>query len=50
MEAGKQLILYGSITLALGLFLGRPIITIIAIVVILIGIIQKVNNNRRDDE
>lgn len=49
MEAGKQLILYGSIALALGLFLGRPIITIFAVIVILIGIIKRVGNHRRDD-
>ena len=42
MEAEKELILYGSIALALSLFLRRPIIMIIAVVVILIGIFKKV--------
>ena len=46
MEVGKQLILYGSLTLLLSLVIHKPGVTVIAAVVILIGIIKTIINHK----
>lgn len=50
MEAGKQLIIYGSIALVLSIFLKKPILAILSVVVIVIGIIKTAGNHREDEK